>query len=427
MTTFHVKVVIYAAIYCFVVMVILNVITWLGALSRSTSMGKVPTTKYKYEVSRVLLRPRSFELLVEQKLPSTEVYPTIFREIALSFEKTTASTVLAKSMSTQPNASAVDGCRRNGLKRDNWNRTLPKVLRNADTWCSINEVVACVSRRHAYGGAWLASTSFYLGVQFALNSKLVQLEMASHDMYSSSKRALKADCVADFYVEHLSAYGRHIKNAGDDSNPQSYASLQERACDAKARSCSAHPTARTDVLALVPFYSGNVPSNGPHSFGTHSLRLVYLAATLCSIKTFFSGLIIIGVCEQNSDRDLVQSYLEEDNKLLIGKYRVEQLDCSSMTNNLPSQLLSRGQQLIQEISLKYQFIFFTESDHVVSFASAKSLDALMKHLDNETYVSPFRLEETYFKRRRHFQVEKYAARQKDTTGLAYETQGKINL
>lgn len=120
------------------------------------------------------------------------------------------------------------------------------------------------------------------------------------------------------------------------------------------------------------------------------------------------------------------AYLQE-HKIQFEQYAVEQLDCSSMTNNLPSQLLIRGQELIRADGLEHRFVFFTESDHVVSFTSMQSLDVMLKRLDNETYVSPYRLEETYFKRgqRRDFQVEKYAARIKDTTGPAYHFQGKM--
>eukprot|EP00959_Pyramimonas_sp_CCMP1952_P209465 4382257-Pyramimonas_sp.AAC.1 len=245
--------------------------------------------------------------------------------------------------------------------------------------------------------------------------------MASHDVFATSTRALKTDCVEDFYVEHLSALGRHIRSAGDDHKPRSHARLMVQACTAMAQSCDAHSAGRSDVLSFVPFFSGNVKGTGPHSFGTESLRLAYLTATICSIRTYFSQLVIIGVCDQSSDYSLLLSHFRK-NKISLNNYLVEQLNCSGMTNNLPSQLLRRGQQLVREQKLEYKYMFFTESDHVVSFLSVGTLEALLKHLDDGTYIAPYRLEESYFKPRGGHKVDKYAARRKDTTGSAYEYQ-----
>jgi hypothetical protein len=63
--------------------------------------------------------------------------------------------------------------------------------RNSVAAQTANATFQCPSRRHAYGAAWLSSAALFRRVDFHFDTPVVQLEMASHDMFATAERALK--------------------------------------------------------------------------------------------------------------------------------------------------------------------------------------------------------------------------------------------
>jgi len=279
-------------------------------------------------------------------------------------------------------------------------------------------VFKCPSRRHAYGASWLARTELLQKVNIHYNTRLVQLEMASHDMFATAGQALKTACYDGFFVEHLSAYPKHVKMAEDHQNPAMIAAIRRRATDAVKESCNIHAEVtappRTDVDVLIPFFTGEVPNptgRGKHSFGDHELRLDYLMATLCSVEKYFAGQFVLGVCDHTDDAALMREYFQ-DSPHRTPRHRVVQLPCGEMSNNLPNKVLAAGQALASNGTLRGKFVFFTESDHVVWWRSHTFLRGVLEGLDASTYYTPYRVEETYVGSKQG----KVAARVKDTTG-----------
>jgi len=113
------------------------------------------------------------------------------------------------------------------------------------------------------------------------------------------------------------------------------------------------------------------------------------------------------------DAVLLERYLEHvPFALSTARYRILQLDCGSIDNNLPSKTLAAGQRLYTDGLLAAKYVFFTESDQVVWWTPEALAEAIAA-IDRapSTYFSPYRLEETYLAAGKH-----YASRVKDTTG-----------
>ncbi|KAK3280201.1 hypothetical protein CYMTET_11944 [Cymbomonas tetramitiformis] len=255
--------------------------------------------------------------------------------------------------------------------------------------------------------------------------------MASHDMFNTAEQALKTLCVSDFFVEHLSAFGRHVKNGKDDQNKQAVVALHTRARETADYQCAEDrdPLSKLNVCMLVPFFTGSVPSTGPHSFGSAEERAFYLQATLCSLFKHFTGHLVVGVCTPTSevgmrDKEVAQDVINRlRSKMDDIEVEIVEVDCSEMTNNLPNQVLLYGQKIYREGIVNKQLVVFTESDQVFHFSSTAVRNQLFNTTSSsKTYVSPYRLEESYHQRMKSG-VKTHAARVKDTTGPVIKLEG----
>ena len=164
---------------------------------------------------------------------------------------------------------------------------------------------ACSSPMQAYAAAWFARVDAFLTTSF-LNSP----RMEAHDtaMFTADsgrggapRVALKPDRLHDFYVDHLSgrehelarrAKAGHLEDGAPASRARSDAlALADGACARPCAARAAEPSARRDVLVLLPFWGGapEAQFGNAHSAAPRETKGAWLRGALCAACLLYTS------------------------------------------------------------------------------------------------------------------------------------------